>query len=175
MTDKARPDALVAKNASDFDAMTQAIEEALKKIERDRRLKPTQQALAKLVGCARGTLNNRGWPLTRLLDIKRERELKRETGRSAEPKVVAAKAASEMDILKNQLQLSRTENARLHASYELLRRQLQQAQDLLTEVARLSENNRHDLTQSQPERSPAKVVRLREVDTTKSDGGPSKR
>ena len=60
MSDKSRNAALVAKNASDFDAMTQAIEDALKKIERDRRIKPTQGSLAKLVGCSRGTLNNRG-------------------------------------------------------------------------------------------------------------------
>ena len=122
MTSKSLPEALVASNASDFDAMTQAIEDALRKIERDHRLKPTQQALAKLVGCARGTLNNRGWPLTRLADIKRAREQK-QAEKSAEPKDNAAKAESETEKLKNQLQLSRTENARLHAKNELLRKE----------------------------------------------------
>jgi len=169
MTGKSRPDALVAKNASDFDAMTQAIEEALNKIERDRRLKPTQTSLAKLAGCTRGTLNNRGWPLTRLSDIKRVRNQKREAEKSTEQKVAAAKAELETSKLKKQLQLSRTENARLHAKNELFRKDLQQAKDLLAEVMRLTKNSRQDVTPSQPKRSSAKVVPLREVAVAKSD------
>ncbi|WP_416400272.1 hypothetical protein [Alicycliphilus denitrificans] len=173
MTYKSLPEALVARNASDFDAMTQAIEDALRKIERDHRLKPTQQALAKLVGCARGTLNNRGWPLTRLADIKRAREQK-QAEKSAEPKDNAAKAESETEKLKNQLQLSRTENARLHAKNELLRKELLQAKDLLAEVTRLCKNSRQHVSPSQAQRSPARVVPLRELATAKSDSGPSK-
>lgn len=175
MTGKSRPDALVAQNASDFDAMTQAIEDALKKIERDRRIKPTQEALRKLVGCSRGTLNNRKWPLTKLGEIKRAREQQREAEKSAEPKMVAAKAESETDRLKNQLQLSRTENARLHAKNELLRKELQQTKDLLAEVTRLTRNTRLDATPSRSKGSPAKVVPLRERAVAKSDEGPSKR
>ncbi|MDO9437710.1 hypothetical protein [Hydrogenophaga sp.] len=174
MTSKSLPEALVASNASDFDAMTQAINDALKKMERDHRLKPTQEALAKLVGCARGTLKNRGWPLTSLADIKTAREHKR-AEQLAKPKVVAAKTESETEKLENQLQLSRTENARLHAKIELLRRELQQAKDLLAEVTRLSKNSRQDVSPSQAQRSPAKVVLLREVATAKPDDGPSKR
>ena len=174
MTEKSRPDALVAKNASDFDAMTQAIEKALNKIERDRRLKPTQESLAKLAGCTRGTLNNRAWPLTRLADIKRARARERKGEKSTEPKAVAAKAELEADKLKNQLQLSRTENSKLHAKNELLRKELQQTKDLLAEVTRLTKNARLDATPSQPKRSTAKVVALRKSVVTKSDEEPSK-
>ncbi|WP_046060263.1 hypothetical protein [Paracidovorax citrulli] len=174
MTNKSRPDALAAKNASDFDAMTQAIEDALEKIERDSRIKSTQGSLAKLVGCSRGTLNNRGWPLSKLGDIKRARE-QREAEKSAEPKKAASKAESETDRLNNQLQLSRTENARLHAKNELLRKELQQAKDLLAEVTRLSRNTRLDATPSRSKGSPTKVVPLRERAVAKSDKGLSKR
>lgn len=175
MTDKSRPDALVAKNASDFDAMTQAIEDALKKIERDRRIKPTQSSLAKLVGCSRGTLNNRGWPLTKLSDIKRAREQKREAGKSGAPKVVSEKVESEADTLKGQLRLSRTENARLHAKNELLCKELQQTKDLLAEVTRLTKNTRLDATPSRSKRLPAKVVPLRERVVAEFDVSPAKR
>ncbi|WP_312524930.1 hypothetical protein [Comamonas sp.] len=175
MSGESRNAALVAKNASDFDAMTQAIDDALKKIERDRRIKPTQGVLAKLVGCSRGTLNNRGWPLTKLGEIKRAREQQREADKSAEPKIVAAQAESESDRLNNQLQLSRTENARLHAKNELLRKELQQTKDLLAEVTRLTRNSRLDATPSRSKGSPANVVPLRKGAVAKSDEGPSKR
>lgn len=175
MTNKSRPDGLVAKQASDFDAMTQAIEDALKRIELDRRIKPTQEALKKLVGCSRGTLRNRGWPLTQLGDIKTAREQKRDADKTEQPKPAAAKAESETDRLKNQLQLSRTENARLHAKNELLRKELQQTKDLLAEVTRLTRNTRLDATPSRSKGSPAKVVPLRERAVAKSDEGPSKR
>ncbi|MFC4927917.1 MULTISPECIES: hypothetical protein [Delftia] len=175
MTGKSRPDALLAKNARRFDAMTQAIEDALKKIESDRRLKTTEESLAELVGCSRGTLRNRGWPLTQLGDIKTAREQKRDADKSEQPKPAAAKAESETDRLKNQLQLSRTENARLHAKNELLRKELQQTKDLLAEVTRLTRNTRLDATPSRSKGSPAKVVPLRERAAAKSDEGPSKR
>lgn len=175
MTDKSRPDALVTKNASDFDAMTQAIEDALEKIERDSRIKPTQGSLAKLVGCSRSTLNNRGWPLSKLRDIKRAREQQREAKKSADRKKVAVKTESETDRLNNQLQLSRTENARLHAKNELLRKELQQAKDLLTEVTRLTRNTSLDATPSRSKVSPTKVVPLWDRAVAKSDKGPSKR
>lgn len=175
MTNKSLPEGLVARKASDFDAMTQAIEDALEKIERDRRIKPTQEALRKLVGCSRGTLNNREWPLTELRKIKLAREQQREAEKSVEPEMVAAKAESETDRLNNQLQLSRTENARLHAKNELLRKELQQTKDLLAEVTRLTRNTRLDATPSRSKGSPAKVVPLRESAVAKSDKGPSKR
>lgn len=172
MTDRSLPDALVAKNARDFDAMTQAIDEALRKIERDRRIKPSQATLAKLANCTRGTLNNRGWPLARLLDIKRERERNRAAEKSVEPKSCASKVESEIDKLKNQLQLSRTENSRLHAKNEQLGKDLQQAKDLLAEVTRLTSNTRQDSTPSQPNHSPATVVPLRKRVVAKTDTGP---
>lgn len=172
MTEKSRPDALVAKNASDFEAMTQSIEDALKKIEKDRRIKPTQASLAKLSGCTRGTLNNRGWPLTRLGAIKRARE-KQKTERWVRQKEISIEAESEVDRLKSQLQLSRTENARLHAKNELLRKELQQAKDLLAEVTRLTRNTQHDATPSHSKRSVAKVVPLGKRTVDKSERGPS--
>ncbi len=89
--------------------------------------------------------------------------------------MVAAKAESETDRLNNQLQLSRTENARLHAKNELLRKELQQTKDLLAEVTRLTRNTRLDATPSRSKGSPAKVVSFRESTVAKSDEGPSKR
>lgn len=175
MTGKSRSYGFVAPNASKFDVMTQAIKDALEKIERDRRIKTTQEALRKLVGCSRGTLNNRKWPLTRLREIKLAREQQREAEKSVEPKMVAAKAESETDRLNNQLQLSRTENARLHAKNELLRKELQQTKDLLAEVTRLTRNTRLDATPSRSKGSPAKVVPFRDSAVAKPDEGPSKR
>lgn len=173
MTEKSLPDALTEKNARDFDAMTRAIEDALKKIERDHRLKPTQATLSRLANCTRGTLNNRGWPLTRLSEIKLARGEKQKPQKSSELQAVSAKAISEIDTLKERLQLSRTENARLHAENSLLRKDLQQAKNLLEEVGRLTKNTRQDVTPSRFKPSPSKVVALREGAVAKSDGRPS--
>lgn len=177
MTEKSRPDALVAKNQSDFDAMTHAVKSALKKIESDRRLKPTQATLAKLAGCTRGTLNNRGWPLTALIAIKTARRQKQESERLSEPKATVAEPESEVDRLEKQLQLSRDENARLHDKNELLRKELQQAKDLLAEVTRLTRNTRQDATPSKPAPASGQVVTFREKAVAKSGQGtgPSRR
>lgn len=176
MTEKSRPEALIAKNASDFDQLTKAIEDALRKIESDRRLKPTQAVLAKLAGCTRGTFNNRGWPLTKLAELKHARKKKQESSRTEKVEVEAGASVtdSEVDTLRNQLQLSRTENSRLHDKNVELATELKQAKDLLAEVTRLTKNTRHDVTPSQPKRSPAQVVPLRERAVAKSDAGPSK-
>lgn len=172
MTEKLRPDALVAKNASDFDAMTEAIETALKKIEGDRRLKPIQATLAKLANCTRGTLNNRQWPLVRLQEIKTARKKELGAKRPPESTESAAKLESEMDELKRLLQLSRTENARLHDKNEELAKALQQSKDLLAEVARHTRNSRQDATPSKPRSSAVKVVPFREKAVTKSEQEP---
>ena len=176
MTEKSRPEALVAKNASDFDQLTEAIKDALKKIEGDRRLKPTQEVLAKLAGCTRGTLNNRGWPLTELDAVKQARKKKRESAQTerADVKAGASESDSEVETLRRQLQFSRTENSRLHDKNVELATELKQAKDLLAEVTRLTKNTRHDVTPSQPKRSPAQVVSLRERAVAKSDAVPSK-
>lgn len=62
------------RNASDYREMSRRIADALEEIERDPDIPVTQKELAKRAKCNRGTLRNRGYPLTRLRDIAAKRK-----------------------------------------------------------------------------------------------------
>lgn len=171
MNEKTRPDALVAKNKSDFDALTTAITGALKRIEADQKLKPTYAVLAKLAGCSRGTLANRDWPRTQLESIKTARRLGKLAKNFAEPDAGVEKTYGEntVDWLKHKLQLSRTENAKLHESIEELSKELKQSKELLKEMTK---HANHNSSQSQLKSSTGTIVRLRESPMPKQSHGP---
>lgn len=60
-------------NQQEFDEHTKAINAALYKIESNPDLKPTIAQVVKLTGLHRNTISNRGWPSTRLHEIKEDR------------------------------------------------------------------------------------------------------
>lgn len=66
--------ALREKNDSDFVEVTRRLQIALEKIEKDPKLKATQEVLSRLAECSRGTINNRKWPLEQLQRIKDARK-----------------------------------------------------------------------------------------------------
>jgi DNA-binding Lrp family transcriptional regulator len=66
------------RNEADFQAITKRLEEALTVLEEDSSIRATQESLAKLANCSRGTLSNRIFPLERLKEIKKQRAEKRE-------------------------------------------------------------------------------------------------
>ena len=176
MTKKSRPDDLLDKNAGDFDALTQAIEDALKKIKGDLRLKPTRERLSELAGCSRSTLNNRSWPLTKLDEIICARRTE-QAQRLAEQKVSDSgelESESEVKKLQKQLKLNRTDNARLQDKNDELRKELQQARELLAEVTKLTRNTRQDATPSKPKPSAGKVVPLHDKAAALPEPGKSK-
>jgi len=154
MTENSLPAALVAKNSLEFEKTTMAIKKALEKIENNHKLKPTQSLLAQLSGCTRGTLNNRVWPNTELNRIKAERK---KIFSIDEKKITnSEKKETEIEKLNAQIDLCRTENARLHEKNELLKKDLRQTQQLLDEIIKQS-NTQKDITKPS---SPAKVISL---------------
>lgn len=64
------------RNEDDYQKITEKIEFALQKIERDGRIPATQEKLAELAECSRKTLNNRKYPIERLRQIKNDRKQK---------------------------------------------------------------------------------------------------
>lgn len=154
MKESRLPDALVAKNSIEFEKTTQSIKKALATIESNLKLKPTQSLLAKLAGCTRGTLNNRIWPNTELNRIKSERQISLLP--DSKSPTVSDKQETEIEKLKAQINLCRTENARLHELNELIKKDLKQTQELLAEIIKQS-NNPRDIAKST---SPAKVISL---------------
>ena len=121
------------RNAADYQELSTRIAAALETIAHDENVLATQEALAHLANCSRGTLRNRGWPLQRLKLIKGERDRK--------PKPLLPKTAAEIELfdrkkLQSDLTLSRTEAAKWFDAYENERsetRKSRRAIRLLTE------------------------------------------
>lgn len=61
------------KNAELAAAITQQLNEALRRLEKDSSLSASASSLAKLSGVHRNTIYNRKWPLERLKEIKQKR------------------------------------------------------------------------------------------------------
>lgn len=108
-----------ARNAEDFDAITTAINLALAQLRAEPKLKPTEETLAKLAGCSRGTLRNRDWPIQSLKAIKSERKTKKATDAANKAAVVPAKKTPTTEH-KDQLRLSRDEALRWKLKYDEL-------------------------------------------------------
>ncbi|MBA1278839.1 hypothetical protein [Stutzerimonas stutzeri] len=64
-----------AQNQRDFDRITEVLTQCLLTISSDSALKPTVAQLSRLSGVHRHTIEKRGWPATRLKDIKENRRL----------------------------------------------------------------------------------------------------
>ncbi|KKX58141.1 MULTISPECIES: hypothetical protein [Pseudomonas] len=61
------------KNEELFEAITQQLNEALRRLERDSSLSASVSSLAKLSGVHRNTIYNRKWPQEKLIEIKQKR------------------------------------------------------------------------------------------------------
>jgi hypothetical protein len=94
------------RNQKDFLLVTKRIQDALDKLENDKRLKRTETNLADLAVCSRGTLRNRGWPLARLKTLKEESRASKE---KPQPDPGAAGEESSIDRYKKQLAMNRDE------------------------------------------------------------------
>jgi hypothetical protein len=121
--------ALQEKNDQEFIDVTRRIQNALARIESDQKLKPTQDVLAKLAECSRGTLNNRKWPLDQLRKIKDAR--KAPVQLTVEETASGAKEESRIERYKQQLYDSREEVRIWKARFDATAQQLTQAQELL--------------------------------------------
>ncbi|WP_409313569.1 hypothetical protein [Pseudomonas putida] len=88
------------KNAELAAAITQQLNEALRRLEKDSSLSASASSLAKLSGVHRNTIYNRKWPLEKLKEIKATRALQKEEEASSK----AVKKSSE-----ELLELSRLE------------------------------------------------------------------
>lgn len=89
-----------SKNDENFEAVTLALDAALKKMERDSAISANASQLAKLAGVHRNTIYHRKWPLERLKEIKAKRAQQKEDQ-------AAAKAVSRSP--EELLELSRLE------------------------------------------------------------------
>jgi len=128
MSESGIPNALQEKNDQEFVEVTRRIQEALARIENNHKLKATQDVLAQLADCSRGTLNNRRWPLERLKEIKAARR---------SPKLpvtdetsAAAKVESQIDRYKEQLYNSREEVLVWKSRHDEVSRRLAEAMNL---------------------------------------------
>jgi len=71
---KSKPAPYDERNNEDFKLISKNIACALEKIAHDESIPATEASLAQVARCSRGTLRNRGWPLTRLKLIKEGRK-----------------------------------------------------------------------------------------------------
>lgn len=122
------PAALQEKNEQEFVEVTRRIQDALARIESDPKLKASQDVLAKLANCSRGTLNNRKWPLDQLRKIKDAR--KAPVKLAIDETASIAKEESRIERYKQQLYDSREEVLLWKSRFDDANRQLAQAQDL---------------------------------------------
>lgn len=122
------PPALQEKNEQEFVTVTRRIQEALARIESDPNLKTTQDVLAQLADCSRGTLNNRKWPLERLREIKVARKAPRQS--ITDESTGSAKIESRIERYKEQLYDSREGVLVWKARHDEVNQRLAQALDL---------------------------------------------
>ena len=119
------------KNAADFERISKNISLALEKIANDSLIPATEQSLADLAGCSRGTPRNREWPLIRLREIKRERKSE---GQPVKTPHEHEREKSKEAELAASLKASRTEAARWFDKYrevETDNRKLKRGNELL--------------------------------------------
>lgn len=128
---KAKPAPYEERNLEDFKLITKNITFALEKIANDDSIPATEQSLADLAGCSRGTLRNRIWPLKRLKLIKEarqkkavEKQAKKPTSRAPDDyqQIVSALIASRTEAASrfDQLQQLQADYKKLHRAKELV-------------------------------------------------------
>lgn len=121
------------RNDADYQELSTRIATALETIAHDESIPATEQSLAQLANCSRGTLRNRVWPLQRLKLIKEDRVSKPKT---SIPQTPAEIERFDRRKLQNDLALSRTEAAKWFDAYQNERsetRKARRAIKLLTE------------------------------------------
>lgn len=149
------------KNASDYREMSRKLADALEEIERDPSIPATQKELAKRAKCSRGTLRNRGYPITRLKNIAANR---RENKRG-KPKKITLEHRTDVEAhiedkkrLLEQLEKSRTEAAiwfnKLNESDKAKKKIEREKESLLSENRLLKER----IAQLEKEQSKLKTV-----------------
>jgi predicted RNase H-like nuclease (RuvC/YqgF family) len=118
------------QNEQDFEDLTQRILGGLATIRKNRSVPATQEKLAKLAGCARKTLHNRGWPIADLKKIKEERKANKN-----EPKkpTAARKLDEEVHINREKLLVGQIRNYQ-----EQNGKLFERVQDLEEQVASLN-------------------------------------
>lgn len=119
------------KNEKDFIEITEQINKALEKIEKDISIPATEMQLAKLSKVSRGTLRNRIWPIDRLKQIKLERK------KVNKPKKITSGHRIETDkyIEKEKALINRIKNYQYENSCLF-----DEVVDLKNEVIRLNES-----------------------------------
>ncbi len=123
------------KNESDFNAVTEKIGAALSTIENDANVPATCEQLAKLAGCSRKTLNNRGWPVEKLRQIKIEcKKHKEEQTKKRDCYADEDNVKSNEEILLLRVEAFQNENGRLFEQVQNLTEQLAVARDLSTSL-----------------------------------------
>jgi hypothetical protein len=123
------------RNEADFRDMSVRIAEALERLEIDLTIPATEESLAGLAGCSRGTLRHRGWPLKRLKEIKQSRkEKKDEEGGDIPPGEVDIVEILSRDkkSLLDQLKKSRGEVALWVEKYRQLEEETKKLRRLIT-------------------------------------------
>lgn len=104
-----------SKNEENFEAVTQALDAALKKMERDSSIPANATQLAKLADVHRNTIYHRKWPLERLKEIKAKRAQQKEDqavakAESRSPKELLERSRLEIIYWFTQLQDARAAN-----------------------------------------------------------------
>ena len=106
------------KNAELAAAITQQLNDALRRLEKDSSLSASASSLAKLSGVHRNTIYNRKWPLEKLNEIKAKRALQKEEAASSKASKRSPEELLELSRLEviywfTQLQDARTSNRSL--------------------------------------------------------------
>lgn len=108
------------RNEADYLELSRRIEIALKLIEDDPSIAATENSLASLAGCCRGTLFSRKYPLDRLRQIKNQRKQQKMLKFRNEKFVCRGEATTHRETisdLRSKLELSDQENAVLVQRY----------------------------------------------------------
>lgn len=66
------------KNKEDFEANTLTLNNALREIKSNKKLKATVAQLSEMTGIHRNTITNRAWPVQTLKQIKKDRKIEKE-------------------------------------------------------------------------------------------------
>ncbi len=128
-----RPAPYDQRNIEDYKLIGKNISLALDKIQGDDCIPATEESLASLAGCSRGTLRNRKWPLVRLREIKKQRKTR--SGK-AQQKTATKQPQNKEEELVMALNASRNEAARWFDKYkdsEADNRKFRRANNLLKE------------------------------------------
>lgn len=133
---RSRPQALVDHVTQKSGLIDSALEAALAKIRANPALPATQETVARLAECSRGTVNNRATVLEALHEIKKVRRVAKVIRKTAVPN----EPENEVERLREQLENSRDEVGRMLNQRDDIQRKFEMLQKnyaLLAEKARL--------------------------------------